>query len=411
MRKAKVETCIICNKKCNRLGRHVLLAHNLKAIEYYDKYLKKPNEDICPMCGKKTPFLGISAGYQKHCCARCGLDDPETREHFEQSMLNKHGVKYSSQSKELLQKAKQTKKEKYGDENFNNREKAKNTCLEKYNIDSVAKLDSTKEKIKQTNLQKRGVECVLQDKEVIQKGRNTKLERYNSETYNNQEKLKQTSLEKYGTEYPAQSKEIKEKIANTNLKRYNTKCTLQSDKVRQQIIEYYQAKYGVNWYVETDEFKEKSKQTTLSKDDSINTKWRSKFEDTLINVIKSISNTKITHNNKKIIYPKELDIYLPNLKLAIEFNGILYHSTAFNCPKDYHLMKSLLCREKGIRLIHIYEFENLDEQIELLKSLILGEDKYPKNDFNKNNLLKSIPEPEIIFNDGRLIIYGAGKLY
>ena len=99
------------------------------------------------------------------------------------------------------------------------------------------------------------------------------------------------------------------------------------------------------------------------------------------------------------------------LNLAIEYNGCYFHSIYVGKSKDYHLMKSLLCREKGIRLIHIYEFEDLDKQIELLKQLILGEDKYPKNDFNKNNLLKNIPKPEIIFNDGRLIIYGAGKLY
>lgn len=410
MRQAKIETCLICNKDCKRLGKHVLV-HNLNAKSYYDKYLKKDNEGICPMCGKPTPFLGISIGYQKHCSARCGLDNPETRENFEQSMLKNHGVKYSSQSKELLAKSKQTKKERYNNENFNNRDKAKQTCLDRYGTDSAARLDSTKEKIKQTNLKRRGVEHVLQDKKIIQKGKNTKLEKYGSETYNNQEKSKQTCLKKYGTEHVLQAKEVREKIETTNLERYNTKCTLQSDKVRQQLIDYYQTNYGVNWYVETDEFKEKSKQTTLSKDDSIDTKWRSKFEDTLIQAIQSVSKTKVTHNNKKIIYPKELDIYLPELKIAIEFNGLLYHSTAFNSCKEYHLNKSLLCREKGIRLIHIYEFEDLNEQIELLKSLILGEDKYPKNDFNKNNLINNIPEPEVIYDNGRLVIYGAGKLY
>ena len=72
-------------------------------------------------------------------------------------------------------------------------------------------------------------------------------------------------------------------------------------------------------------------------------------------------------------------------------------------------MKSLLCREKNIRLIHIYEFEDIEEQKQLLKNLILGIDNYPKNDFNKNNLIENIPEPEIIYKD-RYTIYGAGPL-
>ena len=139
----------------------------------------------------------------------------------------------------------------------------------------------------------------------------------------------------------------------------------------------------------------------------------SQSELAIIDAIKSIYNGDVLRNVKRkaYIYPYELDILIPDLKIAIEYNGCYFHSIKAGKPIDYHLMKSLLCREKGIRLIHIYEFEDLNEQIELLKSLILGEDKYPKNDFNKNNLIDNIPEPEIIYNDGRLIIYGAGKLY
>jgi hypothetical protein len=100
---------------------------------------------------------------------------------------------------------------------------------------------------------------------------------------------------------------------------------------------------------------------------------------------------------------------LPDLKLAIEYNGKWYHSVNAGTPKDYHLHKSLLCRDKGIRLIHIYEFEDIDKQKFLLKELILGTDKYPKNDFNKNSLLDAIPKPTKIYDNG-YTIYGAGKL-
>lgn len=74
------------------------------------------------------------------------------------------------------------------------------------------------------------------------------------------------------------------------------------------------------------------------------------------------------------------------------------------------LKKSLLCREKNIRLIHIYEFEDLNEQLKLLKSLILGEDIYNKEDFNKNNLIINVPKPEIVYKDDNYTVYGAGKL-
>ena len=138
----------------------------------------------------------------------------------------------------------------------------------------------------------------------------------------------------------------------------------------------------------------------------------SKSEHAIIDSIKSIYNGTIFRNkkSKQFIYPYELDIILPDINLAIEYNGTWFHSNLAGKPKDYHLMKSLLCRKKGIRLIHIYEFEDLNEQISLLKSLILGKDKYPKGDFNKNNLINNIPTPAIVYQDKRLTIYGAGKL-
>ena len=137
----------------------------------------------------------------------------------------------------------------------------------------------------------------------------------------------------------------------------------------------------------------------------------SKIEDVILLDIKEVYSRQIDTNTRKIIKPLELDFYIPNLKLAIEFNGTYWHSK--NAGKDikYHLNKSLLCREKGIRLIHIYEFEPYQVQIQLLKDLILGKDNYPKDDFNKNNLIEKIPKPTIIYKNGKNVIYGAGKLY
>lgn len=132
-------------------------------------------------------------------------------------------------------------------------------------------------------------------------------------------------------------------------------------------------------------------------------------EKDIVEYIKTFYTGIILENKRKVIYPFELDIYLPDLKIAIEYNGKWYHSINAGTPKDYHLHKSLLCRDKSIRLIHIYEFEDIDKQKYLLKELILGINKYPKNDFNKNNLLNTIPKPIKIYDNG-YTIYGAGKL-
>jgi len=127
-------------------------------------------------------------------------------------------------------------------------------------------------------------------------------------------------------------------------------------------------------------------------------------------ITSQLSNYKIVCNDRKQIYPYEIDIYLPEFNIGIEFNGTWHHSVENNKSKDYHLQKSLRCRAKNIRLIHIYEFENLEEQIDLLLSLLNGVDNYSKEDFNKNNLINKIPKPEIIYSK-EYTVYGAGKLW
>lgn len=67
----------------------------------------------------------------------------------------------------------------------------------------------------------------------------------------------------------------------------------------------------------------------------------------------------LERNNRTIIKPKELDLYIPSLKIAIEYNGVYYHSSGFKEPDD-HYEKFLLARALGVKLIHIWEDDWLD---------------------------------------------------
>lgn len=55
---------------------------------------------------------------------------------------------------------------------------------------------------------------------------------------------------------------------------------------------------------------------------------------------------------RDVISPKELDIYLPEHRAAIEYNGTYWHSLK---PSGYHEAKTLACRSLGIRLLHLDE--------------------------------------------------------
>lgn len=89
----------------------------------------------------------------------------------------------------------------------------------------------------------------------------------------------------------------------------------------------------------------------------------SKAEDEIVAFIKSKNpNIKIEQRVRNIISPYEIDILLPDLNIAIEYNGILWHSTKFNKNKKRHINKLNKCNEKGIKLIQIFEDEWLNKK-------------------------------------------------
>ena len=68
-----------------------------------------------------------------------------------------------------------------------------------------------------------------------------------------------------------------------------------------------------------------------------------------------------TECNRQILIGKEIDILIPDKKVGIEYDGLLWHTEGFGKKhRSYHLNKTLECNKKGYALIHIFEdeFEN-----------------------------------------------------
>lgn len=66
---------------------------------------------------------------------------------------------------------------------------------------------------------------------------------------------------------------------------------------------------------------------------------------------------QVVRNDRQIIAPRELDIYLPDRGLAVEYCGLYWHSENRGRPRDYHINKLKSCHDAGIRLITIFEDE------------------------------------------------------
>lgn len=86
-------------------------------------------------------------------------------------------------------------------------------------------------------------------------------------------------------------------------------------------------------------------------------------------------------SNRKLIAPYELDMVSCKHGIAIEINGVIWHSDKFK-DKHYHRQKFLMCAEKGIRLISItdIEWQNRKEQItSIIRSALGARDGAPVN--------------------------------
>ena len=185
-------TCQICKRRFKHImasSVHITRTHKMSRKEYYDKYYKNINEDICLTCGKLTNFYKFR--YPKHCSIKCVANNKICNEKKKQTSLNKYGHLYPSQ-----------------------------------NID-------VKKRIKNTNIDRYGVEVPIQSIIIKNKGLKTNLKKYGhlypSQNIDIKNKTKATNIEKYGVEYCQQNREIHEKGCKTRIQ--SKPYTLPSNKI------------------------------------------------------------------------------------------------------------------------------------------------------------------------------------
>ena len=121
-------------------------------------------------------------------------------------------------------------------------------------------------------------------------------------------------------------------------------------------------------------------------------------EKEVVAYVKSIYKGEVRENDRTLIAPKELDIYMPEKNFAIEYDGLYWHSEAQGKGQSYHLNKTKMCMEKGIRLLHIYENEWRDKQ-DICKSMIasaLG--VYERKEYARKCQVREITEKKTVID-------------
>ena len=325
-------------------------------------------------------FNDYGNGFNKLCSRNCLC----VNEKRKKTNLERYGVDNPSKSKEIIDKTKQSNIEKYGVDNPSKSEEVKNkikqTNQERYGVDSTLELREIQDRIKQTTIEKYGVDHNFKSKKIRNNIKEVFIDRYGVDNpFKSKEvknKIKQTSMDKYGVDNPSKSKEIIDKIKKSHTDRYGTFFNRKHiSKENIDILEdkdklvYNITLYGINILSKNMNCDKTTIYRYIKKHGILYDKNRSSYE---IEIENWLIEQKISFqsNSRSIISPLELDFYLSDYNIAIEFNGLYWHSDLFK-NKNYHLDKYLTCKEKGIRLISINE-DIWIKNSNLIKSKILN---------------------------------------
>lgn len=283
----------------------------------------KREETMLKKYGNKNPMQvpEIKEKIQKTNLKKYGSNSPsgnsEVRAKQKKTLMKNYGVENPSQSEKIKQKIKETNLERYGVENvfLNNdiKEKIQQTIFERYGVDNVSKNKDIQHKKEQTVMEHYGVLYPLQNKECLEKMKHTNLKKYGVENVllvkEIKQKAKNTLIDKYGVDVPSKSEEIKQRIRETNLERYGVEYPMLLPSFHEHARQVDMEKYGVYHHLQNPEILAKQKETYYKN----STCPTSKQQRYLYNIYGGELNFAF--------YTYNLDIYLPEDKINIEYNG------------------------------------------------------------------------------------------
>ena len=353
--------------------------------------------------------------------AKYGVDNvaklDSIKKKTEDTNLERYGTKSSFQNEDVKKKWKKNVKEKYGVNHIfqldSFKDKRVETNLKKYGVKHFTQTDEYKENLINYNNSKYGKDWYTQTDECKEKTLNSNLEKFGIDHYSKTDEYKNrvkiTNLDKYNKDWYCQSDDFKSKKSVTNVERYGYLHHMMSDIFLQKIKVLNIEKYGVDNIQKYDKYRKEKYEIANNEnyikyiDNSIslfkcdcnkdhefqihvdNYIKRNKENNPLCTICYPISDNSSIKEKMLLEFIQsnyegeiisgyrdglEIDIYLPELKLGFEFNGLYWHSNKYK-DNNYHIDKTNYFKERDIRIIHIWE-DDWTLRSDILKSQILN---------------------------------------
>lgn len=372
---------------------------------------------VCKLCGAPVKFLDIKDGYSTYCAGRCAQKDPEIRKKIENTTKERYGCRVAMQSSTVREKFKTTMIERYGEEHalrINQFKKKQNdTCIERFGGQPLASAE-VRARRDATCMERYGTTTPAALDHVKQKIVNTNIERWGtgnpSKTNIIRTQIVKTNLERYGVKNPMLNPDVVHKAQESCMEKYGYPSPLESPDIQSKsqrshqiyLDEYRKQKYpdiedvivenGERCYLckcpHSNCNKCDSKKYIISPSGYFTRRFykiepctnllpygdegRSKGTTIELFVRNILDECGVEYqtNVRSIIPPKELDIFIPSLNIAIECNGIYWHSSERKMTR-YHFNKWKACRDRDIQLLTLWE-DWIHTKPEIVRSILLN---------------------------------------
>jgi len=348
------------------------------------------SDKTCPQ--NKVKFRSFSVGYV-YCgpASICNCAKNSTAK-----KVSSTKSKYTNSRQQAINHTRTiTNLQRYGIKNqFENTVKIQTAIEQKHGVTNARHIPGVDQQIRKTNLKKYGVDNPSKHPEVkikqvntwnankqqhLQTHRNSLLNKYGVTNARHipgvDQQIRKTNLKKYGVDNPFKHPDIIQKIKSTNREKFylNLHNRVTTDVSPLFELDAYKGStldYMWKCNICNNTFQRSIINGTSPLCRKCNPNSVSTFEKQVRLFVESIVDpADILYNDRKLIGPYELDIVVPSKKIAIECNGVYWHSELHGKDRYYHLNKSKECEHNGYRLLHIID-DNWYTNNAIVKSII-----------------------------------------
>lgn len=363
--------------------------NNINSVSFKEKVYLTVNNISIPFCKNSNcsnfvKFKNSKIGYLSYCSTKCVSSDPNIKKIKMDKSILTYGTKTPSESKLIKDRIIETNNKKYGG----------NSPMSSIII---------QDKSKKTLMHNWGVDCPSHNTEILSR----RIESFKNSNF--KENFKKTCMDKYGVDHHWKNNDIHSKTIDSFYKSYKDRIKSKIDEDKFEFIGF-EKKLSTNLIIDCKkcniEFKIFPYQFYYRINSNINICTNcfpisanpsiSQIE--IYNFICENYTGEVILDCKNSIKPYEIDIYLPDLKIGFEFNGVWWHCDKFK-KNEYHYSKYLASVNKDISLITIWE-DDWNVKREICKSIILNKIKNTKDKiYARNTLIK-----EVSYNDSRIFL-------